>query len=219
MVCNSIGIGGLPVYQSTAQSTSRRRCCCRRPSLSDGCLNAVSSSLSLVPLPHLFWGSMQTMLSLSGSHAQRDRSKGEGRGGTSAPVCGQIDSWELIMTHSIDKSSFLLAVSPTLPSMYISLSERYHTPQRVGHTQCQVQELIHFICKCSLNVDGSVCASVSRFVVVVVAAKFHFILFLCFDLYALKRAGISFSSSSSSPVLLAPLYSTHLIYNTSYIHI
>lgn len=40
-------------------------------------------------------------------------------------------------------------------------------------------------------------------VVVVVTAKFHFILFLCFDLYALKRAGIPFSSSSL-PLLLAP---------------
>lgn len=39
--------------------------------------------------------------------------------------------------------------------------------------------------------------------VVVVTAKFHFILFLCFDLYALKRAGIPFSSSSL-PLLLAP---------------
>lgn len=54
-------------------------------------------------------------------------------------------------------------------------------------------------------VDGSVCASLLLCFsfLVVVTAKFHFILFLCFDLYALKRAGIPFSSSSL-PLLLAP---------------
>lgn len=53
--------------------------------------------------------------------------------------------------------------------------------------------------------DGSVCAPLFALfiILVVVAAKFHFILFLCFDLYALKRAGIRFSSSSL-PLLLAP---------------